>query len=197
MESSVTLSRLLDRLDAAKRDFTPGTQARIAPLLASIGRRRFPDAQSLIRFHEALLFFRAYPANEKIRRSADALLRTFGARIARLRKADADLEPFEETDVSGIAGTAFSAIFSYDIARWLVREHPRRVDIDWNATDETLLGPLLRRLHPFFAEDLLVEANIPFLDWFRAAKKKDGRTDLQWLVSRIEHFPLEPQERAE
>ena len=55
---------------------------------------------------------------------------------------------------------------------------------------------MLRRLHPFFAEDLLVEANIPYLDWFRAAKKGRG-TDLQWLISRIEHFPITPEERAE
>jgi len=86
-------------------------------------------------------------------------------------------------------GTAFSAIFTYDITRWLVNRHPRSVDIDWDATDPSLLGPLLRRLHPFFDEDLLVEANIPYLDWFRAAKKGRG-SDLQWLISRIEQFPL-------
>ena len=78
----------------------------------------------------------------------------------------------------------------------MAAHHPTRVDIDWDSTDPTLLGPLLRRLHPFFAEDLLVEANIPYMDWFRAAKKGRG-TDLQWLSSRIEHFSLKPEERSE
>ncbi len=51
------------------------------------------------------------------------------------------------------------------------------------ATIASLLGPLLRRLHPFANEDLLVEANIPYMDWFRAAKRGRG-SDLRWLLSR-------------
>jgi hypothetical protein len=191
-----TLPGLLEHLEAAKRQFEPGGQAHTAKLLATLGRQKFPDAQSLIRFHESLLFFRAYPATEEIRRLAVTLLATFQDRIARLGKSGVDLDPFEEPDVSGISGTAFSAIFTYDITRWLAARHPTRVDIDWDSTDPSLLGPLLRRLHPFFAEDLLVEANIPYQEWFRAAKQGRG-TDLQWLISRIEQFPIQPEERAE
>ena len=196
MKSSATLPGLLDQLEAAKRRFELGGQAHTAKLLATLGRRNFPDAQSLIRFHESLLFFRAYPADEEIRGIAGSLLASFQERIAKLRHSGVDLEPFEEPDVSGISGTAFSAIFTYDIARWLVAKHPKRVEIDWDSTDPSLLGPLLRRLHPFFAEDLLVEANIPYMDWFRAAKKTRA-TDLQWLISRIQHFPITPEERGE
>jgi hypothetical protein len=191
-----SLSGLLDLLEAAKRQFDSSGQARTAKLLATLGRQNFPDARSLIRFHESLLFFRAYPADEKIRGIAGSLLASFQERIAKLRRSGVDLEPFEEPDVSGISGTAFSAIFTYDIARWLVAKHPKRVDIDWDSTDPSLLGPLLRRLHPFFAEDLLVEANIPYMDWFRAAKKGRG-TDLRWLISRIQEFPITSEERSE
>ena len=186
MESSTSLARLLDRLEGAKRQFGVSGQAGTAKLLESLERRRFPDAASLIRLHESLLFFRAYPANAEILHLADRLLATFAERVRRL----ADVEPFEEPDVSGISGTAFSAIFSYDITRWLAARHPRRVDIDWDATDPSLLGPLLVRLHPFFTEDSLVEANIPYADWFRAAKKGRG-TDLQWLISRLGQVPPE------
>ena len=198
MKSSAIVARLVDRLDAAKRRFEPGGQAGAARLLRSLGRRRLPDAASLIRFHEAVLFFRAYPADREILRTAGRLLASMPERIEQLRKAGADLTPLEEPDVSGISGTTFSAIFSYDMARWLVEHHPGRVEIDWDATDPVLLGPLLRRLHPFFAEDLLVEANIPYLDWFRAAKGKPSRmTDLAWLIARIQEFPLPAVERAE
>jgi hypothetical protein len=190
MESSTSLLRLLDRLEAAKRQFGPGGQTAIAGFLRSLERRQFPDAASLIRLHESLLFFRAYPANEEILRAADRLLVTFGERVRRLERSGGDLEPFEEPDVSGISGTAFSAIFGFDITRWLVSRHPRGVDIDWDATDPELLGPLLVRLHPYFAEDSLVEANIPYAEWFRAAKKGRG-TDLEWLVSRLGDVPAE------
>ena len=190
MESSTSLARLLDRLEGAKRQFGASGQAGTARLLEALERRRFPDAASLIRLHESLLFFRAYPANAEILRLTDRLLATFAARVRRLERSGADVEPFEEPDVSGISGTAFSAIFSYDITRWLAARHPRRVDIDWDATDPSLLGPLLVRLHPFFTEDSLVEANIPYADWFRAAKNGRG-TDLQWLISRSGRVPPE------
>jgi len=189
-------SALLDRLEAAKREFHPSSQCHTAKLLTTLGRQNFPDAQSLIRFHEALLFFRAYPATEEIRRLAAGLLATFQDRINRLRNSGSDLDPFEEPDVSGISGTAFSAIFTYDIARWLAARHPASVTIDWDSTDPTLLGPLLRRLHPGFNEDLLVEANIPYMDWFRSAKKGSA-TDLQWLIASIQKFPIAPEDRAE
>src|ERR1700688_2320424 len=171
MPSSNSLERLLDRLEAAKRQFG-SKDATTAEILTALDRRRFPDAQSLIRFHEALLFFRAYPSNARIMRLTDNLLASFPERIALLRRTGADLAPFEEPEVSGISGTGLSAVFTYDMARWLAFAHLGSIDIDWEGSDPTLLGPLLARLHPYFAEDALVEANIPFLDWFRAAKGK-------------------------
>jgi hypothetical protein len=182
MPSPKSLERLLDRLEAAKRQF--GSHASLEKLLGSLGRRRFRDAQSLIRFHEALLFFRAYPANVRILRLADRLLVSFPDRIG------TDLAPFEEPDVSGISGTALSAVFTYEMARWLARHHPNSIDIDWKGSDASLLGPLLSRLHPPFAEDALVEANIPYLDWFRAAKGNVKASDLRWLISRLDKVPL-------
>ncbi len=189
MPSNSSLGQLLDRLEAAKREFgTPG-QEKLLGLLEALGRRRFTDAHSLIRFHEALLFFRAYAPDEEVLRLTESLLGSFCPRVDRLGRSGGDLTPFEEPDVSGVSGTSFSAIFSYDIARWLAGRHPREVEIDWDASEPELLAPLLYRLHPFFAEDGLVEANIPYLDWFRAAKK--GReSDLGWLMSEIERLKI-------
>jgi hypothetical protein len=75
------------------------------------------------------------------------------------------------------------------MARWLARRLGSQVEIDWDAVDPSLLGPLLARLHPMFAEDALVEANIPYRDWFRAAKT-GRKTDLAWLVSKLENRPF-------
>src|ERR1700687_2350402 len=189
MPSSKSLERLLDRLEGAKRQF--GSKATgVAEILTALDRRRFPDAPSLIRYHEALLFFRAYPPSSTILHLADRTLATFPERIARLRRTGADLLPFEEPDVSGISGTSLSAVFTYEIARWLARHHPRSIDIDWEGSDASFLGPLLSRINPLFAEDALVEANIPCLDWFRAAKGKAKASDIRWLISRLEKTRL-------
>jgi hypothetical protein len=186
----------LDRLEASKRAFGTDEHASLSRLLRQLGRARFPDAASLIRFHEALLFYRAYPPNPEVLLLVDELLHLMPKKIAQLRRAGVDLTPLEEPDVSGIAGTAFSALFTYDITRWLGEHHPNKVEIDWDGYDTALLGPLLRRLHPFANEDLLIEANIPYMDWFRAAKRGGG-SDLRWLLSRIEALPIPAEDRAE
>jgi hypothetical protein len=186
----------LDRLEAAKHAFGTGEHASLPQLLRRMGREKFGDAESLIRFHEALLFFRAYPPSGEVLRLTDDLLSDTPKRIARLRRAGVDLTPFAEPDVSGIAGTSFSAYFTYDITRWLAQHFPKAVEIDWDDYDASLLGPLLRRLHPFANEDLLVEANIPYMNWLRAAKRGSG-SDLAWLIARIESLPIAPADRAE
>ena len=179
----------LDRIEASKRAFGTEQHAALPRWLRQMGRAHFPDAESLIRFHETLLFFRAYPPNPEVLGLSDELLRLIPKKIAQLGRAGVDLAPFEEPDVSGMAGTALSASFTYDIARWLAEHHPLAVDIDWDGYDAALLGPLLRRLHPFANEDLLVEANIPYMDWFRAAKRGAG-SDLRWLLSEIDNAGL-------
>src|ERR1700722_16216118 len=179
----------LDLLEAYKRDFGSDEQRVLPRLLRQLGRTRFPDAASLIRFHEAVLFFRAYPPNSEVLQLSDQVLQEIPKKIAQLRRAGVDLVPFEEPDVSGMAGTAVSALFTYDITRWLAEHHPQEVEIDWEGYDAALLGPLLRRLHPFANEDLLVEANIPYLDWFRAAKRGAG-SDLRWLLTKIDRAEL-------
>jgi hypothetical protein len=183
----------LDLLEASKRAFGTDEHRSLPRLLRQLGRARFPDARSLIRFHEALLFFRAYPPNSEVLQLCDELLQAMPKKIAQLRGAGVDLTPFEEPDVSGIAGTAFSAMFTYDITRWLAEQHREAVEIDWDGYDAALLAPLLGRLHPFADEDLLVEANIPYMDWFRAARgqmKARGGSDLRWLLSRIDSAEL-------
>ena len=197
MASDSLLPMELERLEAAKRAFgTPEPKA-LPGLLGRLGRAHFEDPASLIRWHEALLFFRAYPPDRQVLRLADELLALIPEKIAQLRRAGRDLTPFEEPDVSGIAGTALSAQFTYEIARWLAEKHPKEVEIDWDDYDAALLGPLLRRLHPFANEDLLVEANIPYMDWFRAAKGRAAGSDLQWLISRLEAMPMPPSDRRE
>jgi len=188
-------SKTLARLEAAKRALGSKEQAGLPPLLRKLGSARFDDAASLIRFHEALLFFRAYPPNKEVLELCDELLKEIPKKLAQLRRAGVDLAPFEEPDVSGIAGTAISALFTYDITRWLAAHHPKAVEIDWDGYDEALLAPLLRQLHPFADEDLLVEANIPYMAWFRAAKRGPG-SDLRWLLSQIDSAELFAQAKV-
>lgn len=151
------------------------------------------DAETLIRAHEALLFQRAYPKSPRDVEEAERLLSAFGERVERLRRSGADMTPFEEPEVSGIAGTSFSAIFSYPIARWLARAHPNEVAIDWDRHErEARLGSALPRFLPLLEEDALVEAHPPYREWIEAA-----HGGLGWLIRHLEKSGLGYEQRAE
>ena len=56
-----SLDALLANLDATKNSFGPQAAAETQKLLNQLSRCEFPDTKSLLRFHEALLFLRAFP----------------------------------------------------------------------------------------------------------------------------------------
>jgi hypothetical protein len=191
------LDRLLTQLEQSKRDFSPSAAARTSRLLSQVGRRRLSDAGSLIRFHEVLLFFRAYPRNRELLRQTEDLLASFGERVAGLRAAGTDLDPLEEPEVSGIAESSFSVILSYDVARRLAELEPGRLRIDFDCYEpDDRLAPAWRRLFPLVEEDLLVEAHVPYLEWLSKAAGGRGQA-LGWLLARLDELPVSPREKAD
>jgi hypothetical protein len=185
----------LDRLDAWKAGFGKGDTSQLEKLLTAAARWRLDSPADLIRFHETLLFLRAWPPSRRTARLADQLLFHFAHRITRLG-AGADAEPFEAPAVSGIAGTSLGAVFSYEVASILAARHPRHIDIGWDRCDEmNKLGPVLARILPLLAEDWPVEAHVPFRDWIAAARPPHT-TDLAWLLQQLSALPLSPAERS-
>jgi hypothetical protein len=192
-----SLEHLLSQLEESKRTFGAGRDARTERLLALLGRRRFRDVDSLIRFHEALLFVRSHPQSRAAFRAADQLLSTFVKRVEELRSSGADLTPLDYIENSGVAGMTISGTFSYDIVRFLVDRHSASVDVDWDASlKPERLGSTLPRFLPLLYEDSLVEANIPYLTWLHAAKGSANR-DLEWLVRRFEQLKLSEKQKGE
>jgi len=56
---------LLAQLEARRYRFDRGEATHILKMLTSLDTARFPDACSLIRFHESLLFLRAFPSGSQ------------------------------------------------------------------------------------------------------------------------------------
>ena len=55
-------NQLLTQLEAAKSRFDYGHAAVVAKLLSQLSKLQLHDPHQLIRFHESLLFLRAFPA---------------------------------------------------------------------------------------------------------------------------------------
>ncbi len=173
---------LLDQLEKWKSRFGPTGDGQLERLLAAAARCRFRDAASLIRLHETALFLRAYPRTPEVARLADAILFSFAGRVS-------DLPAFEEPEISGIAGTSLTAVFSYEVARRLAARHPRNLEIGWDRYDGIdRLGPVLSRFLPLLAEEWPVEAHVPYRQWISAARPR-GTTDLAWLLERLAASP--------
>lgn len=194
---STKTKALLDRLDDVRRSFGSGDQKVTEQLLALIAHHRIGDAESLIRFHELLLFICAYPQSARARRLAESLLKGFPERIEVLRDAEIDLDSLEHPEVSGVTGLSVTDTFGFFIVRWLLERHPRQVSIYWDwFEDENRLGQAWPRFMPLLEDDAAVEANIPFQDWLRAARPR-AEKDLQWLVRQFDSLNRTEKEKAE
>src|SRR5258705_8874316 len=188
--------RFLHKIGTLKNQFGSCESQKITAALRRLGQQRFINGESLIRYHELLLFLRAYPQSPSIVRATEAQLRSFPKRVARLSDHGADLSALGDPEVSGIAGMAVTDTFSFDIVRWLVKRYRSRSAFYWDwFEDENRLAETWPRFMPLLEEDALVEANVPYMKWLRAAR--DGRRELPWLVDRFVQLPLSANEKAE
>jgi hypothetical protein len=166
---------MLDDLQSMKGRFGRDAARRTAALLERARRARLRDPADLIRLHETVLFLRAYPQSRRVLRLADEILFSFSDRLRRI-----DREPFEDPEISGIAGTGLSTNFSYDVAKSLAARYPIRIDWE-NYQHADRLGPVLAQLLPLAGEDAAVEPHVDWRAWLESA-----RGDLKWLLVRVD-----------
>jgi hypothetical protein len=181
--SSDGAARLVARLEEVQHRFTAADRAAKHAALTGLAARSIADPSRLLRFHEALLFLRAYPDDRALLARVDQALEAFAGRVAALRRPD-------RLDETGLAGTAIYCPLSYAAACWLTARFPAQVELDWDDADsEERLAALLPRLSGPAAEDALVEVGVPVRAWLTAAKAGDGRSDLAWLLDRLGRDP--------
>jgi hypothetical protein len=187
-----SLDALLTDLESSKSRYGQIEPAEINSLLDQLEIQNFDNAKSLLRFHETLLFLRAFPHHASLVPRIEKLLNTFHERIEQLT----DLEAFDDFDTSGIAGTTMQDTLNFEAARWLARRIPQNVEIAWeDYEEERAMGSTWPRFIPLLEEDADVEANIPWRHWLDTAR---GRTnDLEFLIRRFEQLPATPRARAE
>jgi hypothetical protein len=192
-----TLDRLLSQLEASRYRFVRDETARVVKLLNRLNAARFHDSASLIRFHEALLFLRAFPQGPAVVRATERILNNFHRKVEALHEAGADMDDFEPIEVSGIAGTQMEDTLSFDVAQWLIKRMPGKVEIAWeNYEPGRELGTTGPRFIPLLEDDAYVEADTPWRRWLEAAGGK-GHASPSWLLQRFEQLPLAPNQKAE
>jgi hypothetical protein len=191
------LDRQLTQLETCRYRFGPHEPARVVELLQRLDAARFSDTASLLRFHETLLFLRAFPHGPAVVRATEQILYKFHTKVEALRKSGVDMVDFDTYEVSGIAGTRMEDTLSFDVARWLVQRMTDKVEIAWENYDPGReLGTTGPRFIPLLEDDSNVEADTPWRQWLEAASGKKNNS-AAWLTSRFEQLSLPPRRKAE
>ncbi len=195
--SAKSLDRLLSDLEGARYRFGRGQSANVLKLLRALNAARFPAPASLIRFHEALLFLRAFPHGPAVSRAAERILNKFHKKVEALREAGADMDAFDTFEDAGITGTTMEDTLGFDVARWLVRRMPGQVGIAWDKYEPGReLGNAGPRFIPLLEDDACVEADTPWQRWLETASGKNNPTSAS-LIERFENLELPSQQKAE
>ena len=194
--AAIPVDRLLSQLEEARYRFGAGEGARMVKLLALFDRAQLRDPAALMRFHEALLFVRAFPQSAAVARKAESCLDDFWKRVAALRTAGESLASWDTFESAGVSSTIMEDTLGFDVARWLIRALPAKVEIAWdNFEAGREAATIMPRLVPLLADDASVEADTPWQKYIVAAKGR--QTGAEWLLQRIEAMPLSEGARAE
>ena len=186
----------LEQLEAMKREYGPGCDRKCGRVLASLQGATFTDAESLVRFHDALLFLRAFPQSVAVVRRAEKLLATLEPQIVKLCKSPDDELTLDDEAVSGIAGTTVTNTLTFELARQLEARHGKQLTARWDVDEHyRLMGLVLPSCVPLLDDDSYVEADTPYLKWIHAASGRGG-SELQWLLDNLGALPVSPLVRA-
>jgi hypothetical protein len=179
---------MLRRLETIARRYGGSSSAEKRRLLRQLAKSELGRADQLLRLHELACFLRAYPDDAAVLSAAERLLARFERRrdLTRHRERLAD---------SGIAGTPIHFAFHWVTARWLARQCPARLRVDWDALDDPRrLFALLPLLLPYVEAPDLEQHAWSAAEWVTRLKGP-GETDAEFLIRRFEALEAEPRLR--
>lgn len=182
-----------ERLRALVHRFGGEWTAKKSALLERCAAVGLDDVQSLLAYHDALLFMIAYPENpsllsragSELQRVAEAARRVGEAKNARVRR---------RLYGTGIAWSEQSSAFSYDIATWLAQAHPENAEIDYADESGQSLPSVLKLCMPPIEAELLETEFADVNEFLNEAKGTAASSRLGWLIAQLARLPL-PQVR--
>ncbi len=186
----------IEQLESMKRCYGPDCAEKCERLLAGPRGAQLPDVETLIRFHDVLLFLRAFPQSARVVELADQLLADVEAQVSRFKATESDVLAFDNESVSGIAGTTVTNSWTFELARWLVQRHARHICPQWDVDEQYRhMATILPDCMPLIEDDSFVEADTPFLRWMEAAAGGEGK-ELEWLLRSFDSLPVSRLERT-
>ena len=184
-------------LRACANRFGGEAAARKAALLRDCAGCALTEPDSLLAYHDCLLFLLAYPrvGHAACRRPprTEARRRSHPGhdRIGSCSHTSSDFAN------SGVAWAPMTIAFGYDVARWLAERHPHHAEIDSFDAGGASLPALLRHALPALEFEMLAADDAASGDLLAAASEGHRGTRLQWLVAQCDRLPCSEQLREQ
>jgi hypothetical protein len=181
-------SALLEKLEQLKYSYGAGAGAAKLELLKKLERRRLRSADEVMRLHECLVFWRAYPDDKALLTQVVRMLELFSGRSDLKRHASALAD-------SGIAGTPIYYSFFWPTACWLARNWPGELSIDWSAfEDKQKIIDFIHLLMPYSESPVFDMLDFTARQWIDKLKG-EGESDAAFLVRRFMALRADPDIR--
>ena len=188
LKKSQGVRALLGQLEKLRRLHDDANTAKKVTLLNQLGRLRFGRAAELYKFHDILVYLRAYPDSPELLLIIEKLLETFSARP--------DTRKFSnELASSGISGCPIDYRFFFHMSLWLAQNFTGKLCIDWGELeDEGQLLALVPLLGSFSESAQFDDFEFSAREWL-SRLKHPVEGDGEFLVKRIAAIYGNDQER--
>jgi hypothetical protein len=176
----------LKKLETLKNSFGPDAAPAKLDLLKKLERRRLATAGEVLRLHELLCFWRAYPDDRAVLCQVEIMLERFAKR-GDLRRHANDLAD------SGVAGAPIYYSFFWPTARWLARKWPSMLSIDWpEFKKKDGLMEFLHLLLPYSETPALDMLDHTVRKWIQELKGPQ-ESDAAFLIRRFDALSADAQ----
>ena len=184
--SSLLISQLYDIRNRYETNFS----SQKIKLLEAIGNEPSKNKQAIQSWYDSLLFLLAYPDNRLVYQQASWSLVQLQQHI----KSNENIQ--RHLYNSGITGTRLCAAFSFEIVKWMRKEHPKDIGFSSFDADDGHIQSILSAVMPKVESEILQDANENWRSWFKATMQK-GEDMLDRFIAVFDGSVIRPEVRDE
>ena len=174
----------LDQAESIRLKFGAEFEPQRFELLKRLEAGTFRTPSRLQRYHELVCFARAWPDSPRVLRLSRRILKNFDGRQ--------DLRRFRSRlEATGIAGTDIAYGFYLPTAKWLAKNWPQQLEVDWDSFEEhERLDELLKHTAVFAEQQGLNSYGFKGMERIQKLRGDHDSADGTFLISLLDRLPM-------
>jgi hypothetical protein len=181
---------LISQLFSIRNQYGIGFSTRKLNLLETLAKERIKSKKEFQSYYDCLLFLIAYPDNKSVYLLALKTLHVLQGQLSSGERLRAALYN------SGITGTQLCAAFSFEIVKWLRKNHPENIRISSFEADDGHIRYIISAVMPKVESEILQDANATWQSWLRGSMR-EGEEILDRLIAVFDETDMRPEIRDE